>query len=74
MSLPLDQLKQQFHEQLKQFKHNQAQQFNPTDKSEFETLYWKLIPLLQVDLTRYGKSCRVYETTPDDEKLKVTSG
>lgn len=70
----LDQLKLQIREHVLKFRKAVLPQCPPEEIKAFETWFWKLVPLIQVDLTLYSKSIRVNETTPPDEKLKVTSG
>ena len=72
MNQNLDQLKLQIREHVLKFKKTVLPQCTPEEIKSFETWYWKLVPLIQVDLTLYNKSIRVYETTPPDEMIKVT--
>jgi len=70
----LDQLKLQIREQVLKFRKTVRAQCPPDEQTAFDNWFWKMVPLIQVDLIPYSNSIRVYDTTPPDEKLKVTSG
>lgn len=66
----MDQVKHVIGSRISQFHKQLRGRVSEDEWKEFESWFWKIRPLTQVDYTKYGNSIRIYDP-PDDVHLNL---